>query len=81
VIVDLEEDFRVFNQTDLTESSKASLKHQFTIQVSTNQEILNVPEGMVIQKRTLNLLTLGVLLPSCWWTLNLLPHSCLEFSY
>ena len=53
VIVDLEEDFRVFNQTNLTESSKASLN-----QVSTNQEILNVPEGMVIQKRTPNLLTL-----------------------
>ena len=51
VIIDLEEDFRVFDQLDLAESSEASLKRQFTVQVSTNQEIPDVPEGMVLQKR------------------------------
>ena len=51
VIIDLEEDFRVFDQPDLAESFEANSKHQFTVQVSTNQEIPDLPEGMVLQKR------------------------------
>ena len=55
VIIDLKEDFKVFDQPNLAEYSEASLNRQFTVQVSTNQEILHVPEGMVLQKRTPNL--------------------------
>lgn len=51
VIIDLEEDFRVFDQPDLAESSETSSKRQFTVQVSSNQEIPDVLEGMVLQKR------------------------------
>ena len=58
MIIDIKEDFRVFDQPDHAEFSKASLKHQVTVQVSTDQEITDVLDGMVLQKRTLNLLAL-----------------------
>ena len=48
----------MFYQADIGESSKSCSQSQATIQVSTNQEAANVPKGMVLEKKTLNLLAL-----------------------
>ena len=80
MIIDIKEDFRVFDQPDHAESSKACLPHQVTVQVSIDQEIMDVLEGMVLQKRTLNLLALlesHVGSATLELTVGLLPLSCL----
>ena len=48
-------DFEVFNQPDLAESSEAISKCLVSAQVSTKQEATNIPEAMVLQRRTPNL--------------------------
>lgn len=48
VIIDLEEDLRVFDQPDFTESSKTSSKRHLIVQVNTDQEIPDILEEMVL---------------------------------
>ena len=46
----------MFYQADIGESSKSCSQSQATIQVSTNQEAANIPKGMVLEKKTPDLL-------------------------
>lgn len=48
VIIDLEEDLRVFDQPDFTESSRTSSKRHLIVQVNTDQEIPDILEEMVL---------------------------------
>lgn len=48
VIIDLEEDLRVFDQPDFTESSRTSSKRHLIVQVNTDQEIPDIIEEMVL---------------------------------
>lgn len=56
--MDLGEDFEVSNLLDLVEHFYSSSRPQITAQINANQEVSNIPEGMVIQKSTPNLLAL-----------------------
>lgn len=52
------EDFEVFDQPDLVESSEAVPKRLVSAQVSTKQKAINIPEAIVLQRRTPNILAL-----------------------
>lgn len=45
---DLEEGFKVFDKPEVAKSSEANSRCHPIIQVSTTQETLNIPEGMVL---------------------------------
>lgn len=57
-VVDLEEDFELFDRLDLVESSNITLRSLPSTQVSSNQEIANTLEAMVLQRKNTSLLKL-----------------------
>ena len=57
-VVDLEKDFEVFDWPDLAESPNLNPRLLPSAQVSSNQEIANVPEAIVLQRKNTNLLKL-----------------------
>ena len=50
-VIDSEEDFEVFDQPDLTESPSTTSKFLPSAQISADQEIADIPEAMVLQRR------------------------------
>ena len=56
--VDLEEDFKVFYRPTSPEGLETSSRPQPSVQISVDQEVTDVLEGMVLQKMTPNLLAL-----------------------
>ena len=58
-VIDLEEDFEVFDRPDPIESSDTTPRPLPSIQISSNQEPIDIPEAMVLQrKKNTNLLKL-----------------------
>ena len=57
-VVDLEEDFEVFNWQDLAESLSITPRSLSSTLVSSIQQIIVVPEAMVLQRKNTSLLEL-----------------------
>lgn len=58
MIVDSKEDFEVFDQPNLAKSLEAIPKRLVSTQVSTKQKATDIPEAIVLQRRTPNILAL-----------------------
>ena len=50
-VTDSEEEFKVFDQPDLTESPSTTSKFLPSAQISADQEIADIPKTMVLQRR------------------------------
>ena len=50
-VVDSEEDFKVFDRSDLTEFPGNTSRSLPSAQISSNQESADIPEAMVLQRR------------------------------
>ena len=55
-VVESEEDFEVFDRTDLVESSYITPRSLSSTQVNNNEETSNIPEAMVLKHKNTNLL-------------------------
>lgn len=57
---DIEKDFEVFYRADSEDTLAPAHRHLVVAQVSTSQEVADVPEAMLLEEKTLDLLALFI---------------------